>query len=217
MKITEINHVALYCCKLSKCEITVEEQKEKLKKYCKHFGLEIAKEYVDLESNKNSFNQMIEDIKSKSFNIVLSYSFDTLSKDDDELKRLVNELDKYKCELHIESSYIYGPVPKPLFRVPRRENEEVIEVRTPKKKTGCYPMFKEYEKKNPKMKEPFDWVKKYGEDTIRFEEDELFDENGEYLGVRRDVFVMYKEITGFCKPKKKQKKEEPTYIPKPLW
>lgn len=204
MVISKVNDVAIYCSKLSKVEISVEEQLERLKKYCKHFGINIVKEYIDIDNvNKPLFKQMVEDIKTKDFNIVLSYSFDTLTKNGNDLYSLLYELNKYNYELQLESSYIYKKVPKPLFKVPRNKDEEKEEkpkIRN-KEKAKCYPMFREYEVKNPMADTPYNWVSLIGEDKFRFEEEPLFDNEGNYLGITRNAFVIFKEITGFCRTK----------------
>lgn len=188
------NDVAIYCSRPSKVEISLDEQLECLKKYCKHFGLDIVKEYIDTDNvKKPQFNQMIEDIKTKAFNIVLSYSLETLAKNDDDLYELVNELYKYNYELQLESSYIYAPVIKPLIKRERNDN-----IKNEKKgKAKCYPKFNIFEVKNPKSTTPYNWVNLLGEDTSRFEENPIFDDNGNCLGTCRNVFVIMKEIVGF--------------------
>lgn len=216
MNILRENDVALYCSRLSKVEISIEEQLERLKKYCKHFGLNIVKEYIDTDNvNKPLFNQMVEDVKSKAFNIVLSYSLDTLSKNDNDIYKLVNELDKYDYELQLESSYKYKAVSKPLFKLPRDDNEKKeklerkAEEKAKKKQNGmikCYPMLRECEIKNPKSDNPYNWVELLDVGRCRFEEEPLFDNLGNYLGNKRDVFIIFKEITGFYRSK--ERKEE---------
>lgn len=214
MKMVEINNVAIYCSKPSKCEIPLTEQKEKLKKYCKHFGLNIVKEYV-AEYENDLFYQLLNDIKNKEFNIVLTYSFDTLTKSDDELINLLMELERYHCELHIESLHRYCRVTKTLFKIPRRE-EETTTVK--KKKSGVIPILESYKVKNPIMTEPVDWVKKLEPDNFWFEEEEIFDSNGEYLGKKRDLYLIVKKIKGCIKPKKKkQLEEEKKYKLRKLW
>lgn len=210
MKIIRENDVAIYCSKLSKCEISIEEQLERLKKYCRHFGLNIVREYIEVDNvNKPLFNQMIEDIKTKEFNIILSYSFDTLSKNDEDLIRLVNELDKFNYELQLENYYKYKMITKPIIKLPRED--KIKEEKEPSKKNTkakCYPMFRTYELKNPKFEKPVNWVEKMDEDNIRFEENSIFDSDGRYLGINRDVFVISKEITGFARIKSKKPKEQ---------
>lgn len=205
------NDVAIYCSRPSKAEIPVEEQIERLKKYCNHFGLNIIKEYIDTDNvNKLEFKKMMEDIKSKSFNIVLSYSLDTLTKNDNELYELVNELFKYKYELQLENSYIYDAVAKPLFKRERIDNIKEENKEEKKKKAKCYPKFKVFKVKNPKSKTPYNWVDLLGEDTSWFEENPIFDNEGNYLGTGRDVFVVMKEIVGFgrIKTSEEEKKEK---------
>lgn len=220
------NDVAIYCSRPSKAEIPLEEQLERLKKYCNHFGLNIVKEYIDTDNfNKPLFNQMVEDIKSKEFNIVLSYSLDTLTKNDDELYKVVNELCKYKYELQLESSYIYDTVMKPLIKRERNENIQEENKDEKKKKAKCYPMFKAYKVKNPKSKTPYNWVDLLGEDTSWFEENPIFDNKGNYLGTGRDVFVIMKDIVGFGrikmseeeKQEKARKEENISFKPRKLF
>lgn len=188
------NDVAIYCSRPSKVEISLDEQLECLKKYCKHFGLDIVKEYIDTDNvKKPQFNQMIEDIKTKAFNIVLSYSLETLAKNDEDLYKLIGELYKYNYELQLESSYIYAPVIKPLIKRERNDNIK----KEKKGKAKCYPKFNIFEVKNPKSTTPYNWVNLLGEDTSRFEENPIFDDNGNCLGTCRDVFVIMKEIVGF--------------------
>lgn len=188
------NDVAIYCSRPSKVEISLDEQLECLKKYCKHFGLDIVKEYIDTDNvKKPQFNQMLEDIKTKAFNIVLSYSLETLAKNDEDLYKLIGELYKYNYELQLESSYIYAPVIKPLIKRERNDNIK----KEKKGKVKCYPKFNIFEVKNPKSTTPYNWVNLLGEDTSRFEENPIFDDNGNCLGTCRDVFVIMKEIVGF--------------------
>ena len=188
------NDVAIYCSRPSKVEISLDEQLECLKKYCKHFGLEIVKEYIDTDNvKKPQFNQMLEDIKTKAFNIVLSYSLETLAKNDEDLYKLIGELYKYNYELQLESSYIYAPVIKPLIKRERNDNIK----KEKKGKAKCYPKFNIFEVKNPKSTTPYNWVNLLGEDTSRFEENPIFDDNGNCLGTCRNVFVIMKEIVGF--------------------
>ncbi len=219
------NDVAIYCSRPSNAEIPLEEQLERLKKYCNHFGLNIVKEYIDTDNfNKPLLNQ-VEDIKSKTFNIVLSYSLDTLTKNDDELYKVVNELCKYKYELQLESSYIYDTVMKPLIKRERNDNIQEENKGEKKEKAKCYPKFKTYKVKNPKSKTPYNWIDLLGEDTSWFEENPIFDNKGNYLGTSRDVFVIMKEIVGFGrikmseaeKQEKAREEEKVSFKPRKLF
>ncbi len=214
MNLRRKNDIAIYCSKPSMAEISIEEQLNHLKKYCKHFDLDIVKEYIDTDNvNKPMFKKMMEDIKTKEFNIVLSYSFDTLSKNEDDIYNLVNELYKYKYELHLESSYKYKALAKPLFKLDRKDTIDQEEIPKGKKeKSKCYPLFAEYKVKNPKSDEPYNWVDLLGEDTSSFEDDPIFDNEGNYLGTNKNVYVIFKELRGFGRIKlseeEKKKKEE---------
>lgn len=224
MNLLRKNDIAIYCSKPSKAEISLEEQMEHLKKYCKHFDLDIVKEYIDTDNvNKPMFKQMVEDIKTKAFNIVLSYSFDTLSKNEEDIYNLVNELDKYKYELQLENSYRYKAITKPLFKLDRKDtmNQEK-QPKEKKEKAKCYPMFATHKVKNPKSDEPYNWVELLGEDTSWFEEDPIFDNKGNYLGTNKDVYVIFKELRGFGRIKlseeeKKEKEKKERLQPKKLF
>ena len=199
MNVCRNNDVALHCSNHCKFEISIEEQLERLKKYCKHFGFNIVKEYIDDNvSNNESFNQMIEDVKLKKFNIVVSYSFDTLPHDEDTLYNLVGELFKYKYELHLESSFIYSPGLNPLFKLQR--NDEILEKdvsKKSKKKSNVCPAFKFEEVQNPKSTEVYNWVDLIDEDNFRYDDFPMFDQYGNYLGMHRDVYVIFKKLIGF--------------------
>lgn len=221
MEIFRENDVAIYCSKVSKCEISIDEQLERLKKYCRHFGLNVVKEYIETDNvNKPLFNQMIETIKTKEFNIVLSCSFDTLPKNEDELFKLVNELDKFNYELQLENSYKYELIIKPIVKLPRNDNakQEKEERKKEKGKAKCYPMLKKTRIKNPKSNKPYNWVELLDEDRYKFEENPIFDNAGNYLGVSKDVYVIFDEITGFCRIKKtKDEKEKIKPVQKKLF
>lgn len=218
MNLLRKNDIAIYCSKSSNAEISIEEQIKHLKKYCKHFDLDIVKEYIDIDNvNKPLFNQMIKDIEEKTFNIILSYSLDTLSKKDEDIFNLVNHLDKYDFELQLESSYEYKIISKPLFKLPRNDNEK-REQREKKEKEKAlkkelgliksYPMFNDFEIKNPKSEKPYNWVELLEEGRFRFEEEQIFDNYGNYLGNKRNIFIISKQITGYCKSKLRKEEIE---------
>ena len=218
MNVFRKNDVAIYCSKSEDCLITIEEQKKRLKKYCKHLGIDIVKEYIEVDNvNKPMFHQMIKDIDTKEFNIVLSYSFDTLPKND-ELYKLVYKLNEYYYELQLECSYIYKPIDKRLFLLPRDDEAEIEKHKSPKKKkiAKCYPLFDNVEVKNPKCDKPYNWVELLEDERTRFDLQPTFDTNGNYLGTKTDAYVFFKKIRGFGKIKSskeeqaKKEKEETT-------
>lgn len=218
MNVFRKNDVAIYCSKSEDCLITIEEQQKRLKKYCKHLGIDIVKEYIEVDNvNKPMFYQMIKDIDTKEFNIVLSYSFDTLPKND-ELYKLVYKLNEYYYELQLEFSYIYKPLDKRLFLLPRDDEAETKkhnEPKSQKRKATCYPLFNNVEVKNPKSDKPYNWVELLEDERTRFDLQPTFDTNGNYLGTNTDVYVFFKEIIGFGKiksSKEEQEKKEKTTL-----
>lgn len=220
MNVFRKNDVAIYCSKSDDCLITIEEQQKRLKKYCKHLGIDIVKEYIEVDNiNKPMFYQMIKDIDSKEFNIVLSYNFDTLTTNKDELFNLVNKLNEYYYELQLECSYIYKPIDKRLFLLPRDDEAEIKkhnEPKSKKRKATCYPLFDYVEIKNPKSDKPYNWVELLQDERTKFDLQPIFDTNGNYLGTTTEAYVFFKEIIGFGKIKSskeeqaKKEKEETT-------
>lgn len=207
MNLYRQNDVAIYCSKLSKCEISLEEQIRRLKRYCKHFDLNIVKEYIETDNvNKPVFNQMVKDIDTREFNIVLSHSFDTLAKNDSDLYNLVYKLNDYCYELQLENSYIYKPVDRHLFKMPRDDEAEMERYNAPKfkKKATCYPIFDIKTVKNPMSDKPYNWLDLLSDERTTFEEEPIFDENGNYLGIHRDAYVVFKEIKGYGRIKSKK-------------
>ena len=154
MELMYKNKVAIYCSQFSKYGLSIEEQKEKLKKYCKHFDIEIVKEYIDYDiNNKVEYQKMFNEIKNRKFNIILTYDINTLLMNNNGLNEfelmedffaLTEEMNNYKCELHFESSYIYTPIIKPLFRIDISNDNSNIE-EPPKKKSKVRPIFEEYD------------------------------------------------------------------------
>lgn len=86
----------------------------------------------------------------------------------------------------------------------------------------CIPNFHYYEVKNPNrlFSTGRSWEEIYGEENVRYEDNPIFDENGNYLETKRDVFVTMKRVTGYTivrknKPAKpKAKKLFETYSDK---
>lgn len=85
-----------------------------------------------------------------------------------------------------------------------------------------WPHFHYYEVKNPNRLFPpsRSWEEIYGEENVRYEDNPVYDENGNYLGTNRDVFITMKKVIGYTimrrnKPAKpKAKKLFETYSDK---
>lgn len=82
------------------------------------------------------------------------------------------------------------------------------------------PNFHYYEVKNPKRLFPTNWEEVFGEENVRYEYEPIFDKNGNYLGDKKNVYVIMKQLINFTiirknKPvKPKAKKLFETYSDK---
>lgn len=59
------------------------------------------------------------------------------------------------------------------------------------------PNFSYYEVKNPKRLFPTNWEEVYGEENVRYDDEPIFDENGNYLGTKKNIYVTMKQLKGF--------------------
>jgi len=83
----------------------------------------------------------------------------------------------------------------------RRKNPNLIFV----------PNIKYYEVKNPKTLFPVNFEELYDEDKVRYEYEPIYDEVGNYLGTKKNVYVIESKVMGFKIFKKinvKDKEEE---------
>lgn len=80
------------------------EQKTKLEDLCKYRGYNIYKVYEDAgisakDTNRPSFQEMMEDMKNKKINVIVSYKLDRLTRSVADLEKLIKEFDKHNCIL----------------------------------------------------------------------------------------------------------------------
>ena len=80
------------------------EQKTKLEDLCKYRGYKIYKVYEDAgisakDTNRPAFQEMIEDMKNKKINVIVSYKLDRLTRSVADLEKLIKEFDRYDCIL----------------------------------------------------------------------------------------------------------------------
>ena len=90
--------------------------------------------------------------------------------------------------------------------MPRDDEAEKERYNTPKfkKKATCYPLFDIKTVKNPMSDKPYNWLDLLSDERTTFEEEPIFDENGNYLGIHRDAYVIFKEIKGYGRIKSKK-------------
>lgn len=56
------------------------------------------------------------------------------------------------------------------------------------------PIIHSYEVKNPIALVPINWEERYGEDRVRYEEEPIFDEYGNYIETRTNVYVRHEKV-----------------------
>ena len=77
------------------------------------------------------------------------------------------------------------------------------------------PQIYEIEEKMPKPLVPINWEERYGKDNVRYEEEPIYDENGNYVKTITNVYVTMEKVMGFHMFKRKEKLKDENYkIPK---
>ncbi len=85
------------------------------------------------------------------------------------------------------------------------------------KRAKSIPIYKEYIVKNPNTLFPVDWVAMYGEDRVSFEDEPIFDNQGNYIETRRNVYVAMRKLTGFYRVKDRKQNCNSIIKQKPLF
>lgn len=81
------------------------EQLEKLKDLCKFRNYNVYRVYEDAGisakdmDHRPEFKKMLEDVKNKKVNVIVSYKLDRLTRSVRDLETLISELEKYDCSL----------------------------------------------------------------------------------------------------------------------
>lgn len=83
---------------------SLDEQLDKLKKLCEYKNYEIFKVYKDAEisakdTNRPAFKEMLNDMRNKQFDIILSYKLDRLTRSIQDLEKIISEMEEYDCGL----------------------------------------------------------------------------------------------------------------------
>lgn len=101
MKLDNKSKVALYIYQGPKDKVsygyTTEEQIRELKNYCEQNDLQIVKEYIDIDENRENIDILIKDAENKRFDNVLVWKSKQLGRDVDEVIGIINTL----CESNI--------------------------------------------------------------------------------------------------------------------
>lgn len=220
MLVSQKNDVALYIRQLPNdiYYSSIEKQKERLNKFCKFLNLKIVDEYIDEDyDNTPNFYNMVDDIKSKRFNMILTFDFTILAYDnktgfidENKIKLVLSELEKYDYELYLEDTFSYIPYTRPLFYLERHDGykERRRQEKEKKKKSktkSVRPMFTIEELVNPKFKDPFDWVEEYDDNKISFDLVPYLDKSINNECRKFELHYCYDKIVGFTGTRKKKK------------
>ena len=73
------------------------------------------------------------------------------------------------------------------------------------------PQIYEIEEKMPKPLIPINWEERYGKDNVRYEEEPICDENGNYVKTITNVYVTMEKVMGFRMFKRKAKLKDENY------
>src|SRR5574344_1883310 len=86
---------------------SLEEQEKRLRASCEAQGYTIYKVYTDAgisgksAENRPEYQQMLKDMKSHKFNIIMAFKMDRLSRSIADFEVLFNELKKYNCGIEL--------------------------------------------------------------------------------------------------------------------
>lgn len=94
--------VAIYCRTATKDNSKIEEQENRLKTACEVFNYEIFEVYKDdgfsgRDSNRPAYKLMLNDLKNKKFNAIITFSIDRITRDISELEEFLKLMHKYNC------------------------------------------------------------------------------------------------------------------------
>ena len=104
-----MKNAAIYCRVSTEDQVregySLGEQLEKLKDLCKFRNYKVYGVYEDAGisakdmDHRPEFKKMLEDVKNKKVNAIVSYKLDSLTRSVRDLETLISELEKYDCSL----------------------------------------------------------------------------------------------------------------------
>lgn len=98
--------VAIYCRVGTEEQLETNKQESEIQKYCKQQGYEIFRSYKDNGYSANDrtrpgYNLMLEDLKQKRFDMIITSDISRLCRSTSNLERFLNLIEKYNCNLTI--------------------------------------------------------------------------------------------------------------------
>ena len=104
-----MKNAAIYCRVSTEDQVregySLGEQLDKLKDLCKFRNYKVYGVYEDAGisakdmDHRPEFKKMLEDVKNKKVNVIVSYKLDRLTRSVRDLETLISELEKYDCSL----------------------------------------------------------------------------------------------------------------------
>ncbi len=83
--------------------LSLGEQEERLKDYCKFKNYEIYKLYQDSVSAKNDnregYQEMLADMKNKNINVIVAFKLDRLTRSVYDVEKLITLVNNYDCDI----------------------------------------------------------------------------------------------------------------------
>lgn len=98
--------VAIYCRVGTAEQLETNKQESEIQKYCKQQGYEIFRSYKDNGYSANdktrpSYNLMLEDLKQKRFDMIITSDMSRLCRSISDLEDFVNLIKNHNCNLTI--------------------------------------------------------------------------------------------------------------------
>lgn len=98
--------VAIYCRVGTTEQLETNIQESKIQNYCKQKGYEVFKSYIDNGYSANdktrpSYNLMLDDLKQKRFDMIITNDISRLCRSTSNLERFLNLIERYNCNLTI--------------------------------------------------------------------------------------------------------------------
>lgn len=95
--------VGIYCRTGNNDTLTIKQQEEKLKDFCKNNDYEVFKIYSDngfsaIDENRPSYNLMLEDLRRKKFDMIITFNLERIHRSILNLEEFIRMLKENNCK-----------------------------------------------------------------------------------------------------------------------